>query len=93
MHVERLGVAEVVAAPDPVDELTAGEHTARVAHEHLEQLELLQRHIDLFAGDGHGVPIDVERDAATLENALVQVALGLHDTAQHRPHAGEQFAR
>ena len=31
VDVERLGVADVVGAPDPVDELAAGEHPAGVA--------------------------------------------------------------
>src|SRR5690606_9110648 len=31
VHVEGLGVADVVGAPDPVDELTAGEHATRIA--------------------------------------------------------------
>ena len=45
VHVEGLGVADVVRAPHPVDQLAAGEHPAGVAQEHLEQLELLERQL------------------------------------------------
>ena len=43
LDVERLGVADVVRAPDAVDQLAAREHPARVAEQQLEQLELLER--------------------------------------------------
>src|SRR3954451_24031240 len=45
MDVEGLRVADVVRAPDPVDQLLAGEHAADVAQQQLEQLELLQRQL------------------------------------------------
>ena len=69
VDVEGLGVADVVAAPDPVDQLAAGEHPAGVAQQELEQLELLQRHRDAGAVDGHDVPVDVHPHRAGLEAA------------------------
>ena len=45
VDVEGLGVADVVGAPDAVDQLAAGEHAAGVAQEVLEQLELLEREL------------------------------------------------
>ena len=41
VDVERLGVADIVAAPDAVDELHPGEHAAAVAGATAQQLELL----------------------------------------------------
>src|SRR5713226_2802698 len=43
VHVERLRVAEVVRAPDAVDEHVACQDAARVGEEELEELELLER--------------------------------------------------
>src|SRR5947209_8059091 len=43
VHVEGLRVADVVAAPHPIDQLPAGQHPAAVAEQELQQLELLQR--------------------------------------------------
>src|SRR3546814_6233160 len=47
VHVERLGVSEVVGSPHPVDQLPTGQDTPGVAHQHLEQLEFLERPVDL----------------------------------------------
>src|SRR5699024_10987275 len=44
MDVEGLRIADIVLTPDAVDELSAGHHSPGVAHEDLEQLELLERH-------------------------------------------------
>ena len=58
VHVERLGVAEVVRAPDAVDQHVAGEHPAGVRQQELEQLELLERerHRDRRARTPRGAP-------------------------------------
>ena len=47
VHVQGLGVAHVVSAPDPVDELHPGQHPVGVAQQHLQQLELLERQLHL----------------------------------------------
>ena len=90
MHVERLGVAEVVGSPDAVDELTPREHAARVAQQQLEQLELLERHRDLAAVDGHLVPIDIHAHAVGLERTVSE-AVVLDLAAQDGPDARQQF--
>ena len=43
VDVERLGVADVVAAPHPVDQRLARQHPTGVGEQQVEQLELLQR--------------------------------------------------
>ena len=91
MDIQCLRVAEVVGSPHPVDELTTREHPARVAHEHLEELEFLQRHADLAAVDRDGVPVDVQRHAPSFEDAVVEVRLGGGEPAQHCAHPCEQF--
>ncbi len=93
VHIERLGVTEVVTPPHAVDELTAREHTPRVAHEHLKKLELLQRHVDDLAVHGDGVTVDVEGDAASLQHALIDLVIRLHDAAQHSAHPRQQLTR
>src|SRR3954447_11586938 len=59
VDVEGLGVPDVVRAPEPVDQLSAGEDAAGVAQEQLEQLELLQRQPLRLAVDRDDVPLDV----------------------------------
>ena len=97
MHIERLGVADIVGAPDAVDELAAGEHAPRVAHQVLEQVEFLERHRHGRAVDEDGVALDVEADAAAFQNIL-RLCLGLRlgnvgAAAQHRADTGDEFAR
>ena len=43
VDVERLGVADVVGAPHPVDQRLAGQHPAGVREQQVQQLELLER--------------------------------------------------
>jgi len=59
VHVQRLGVADVVRAPHPVDQLATGEHPADIAQQILEQVELLERQRHVFAVHRHDVPLDV----------------------------------
>ena len=40
MDVERLGIADIISAPNAVNELTAGEHAAGVAQQVLQHLPL-----------------------------------------------------
>ena len=91
MHVESLGVAHVVGAPDTVDELHPGQHAPRVAEQNLEQLKLLERQLHLLAADGHDMPVDVHPDRTRLHDRadrLTDVAAA----AQHCPHPGDQLA-
>ncbi|AGS33896.1 prephenate dehydrogenase [Corynebacterium maris DSM 45190] len=93
VHVERLGVAHVVGAPDAVDELAAGEHPAGVAHQVLEQVELLERHGHRLPADGDGVALDVHAHAPALEDLVVLDDLFLlAAAAQDRADAGDELA-
>ena len=51
VDVERLRVAEVVGAPDLLDQEVPGEEPALPAQERLEELELLRRERDRLAPD------------------------------------------
>src|SRR4051812_29018572 len=51
VHVERLGVAHVVRAPDPVDQRLAGQHPSGVLEQELQELELLQRQLHELVAD------------------------------------------
>ena len=64
VHVERLGVADVVAAPHPVDQRLARQHPPGVGQQQVQQLELLQRQGDVFAVDRDPVLVGVEDDVA-----------------------------
>src|SRR6478752_9025065 len=82
VEVERLRVAHVVAAPDAVDELHAGQDATGVAEQHLEQLELLERQGHRPALDADGVALDIHAHRSRLERRREQV-LRLGETAQH----------
>ena len=90
MHVQGLGVADVVRAPDPVDELHPGQHPAHVTQQHLEQLELLEGDLHLLAPDGHHVPVHIHPDRPRLHDRATGL-VGLTAAAQHRAHPGDQF--
>ena len=92
MDIQCLGVTEIVGAPHPVDELTSGKHASSVTHEHLEELEFLQRHADLAAVHGNRVAVDVERDAAALEETVVQIRLGSSQPSEHSAHPSQELA-
>src|SRR5690625_2740234 len=68
VDVEGLGVPHVVRAPHPVDELAAGQDVVDVPHEHLEELELAQRHPGRFPVDEQLVPPDIHPHVADLEH-------------------------
>src|SRR4051794_17478522 len=91
VDVEGLGVADVVGAPDAVDELAAGEHPSGVAQEHLEELELLERQPLGGAVDRDHVPLDVHAHGPGLEGRRRQ--LGLVAAAEHGADPGDQLAR
>ena len=96
VHVERLGVAEVVRAPDPVDEHVAREHPARVRQQELEQLELLERQRGDLAAHPDLVARGVDPHVADLELVgpvdLVGVDVARHP-AQRGAHARDQLAQ
>src|SRR3954447_18265587 len=80
VHVERLGVADVVVTPDPLDKELPGEQAARRPKERLEQLELLRRERDRGALDDHLVAVDVHPDRAAHEDVV-----GGHRLREVRP--------
>ena len=95
VHVQGLGVADVIGAPHPVDELPAGEHPPAVAQEVLQEIELLQRHGHRIAVDGDDMALDVHDHAATAQDVLLQLLLlelRLAAAAQHRADAGDELA-
>src|SRR3954452_21849822 len=59
VHIERLGVADVVVAPDPLDQELTRQEAAGRPQERLEQLELLRRERNRGAPDERFVAVDV----------------------------------
>ena len=60
--VDGARAAEVVVAPDLLQQLGAGEHPARVLGEELEELELLERQVERARTDRGGVRRVVHHD-------------------------------
>ena len=72
VHVERLRGAEPVRVPDLVDQPLARDHRAGLAHQQLEQLELLAGEVELLAGERHAAAVGVEPQAAHLERSAAR---------------------
>ena len=70
VHVKGLGVTHVVHAPDPIDQGVSCDDTARIAQQHLEQLELLQRELDLLATHDAFVAPQIQDDIADLKDLV-----------------------
>ncbi len=64
VHVDGAGAAEVVVAPDLLQQLLAAEDPARVLGEELEELELLEGQVERAAADLRGVRRVVDHDLA-----------------------------
>ena len=79
MDVERLRVADVVRAPDAVDQHLAREDEARVREQQLEQLELLARSCTSVAPHVAAARVGLEADAARLDDRAA-VELGSAET-------------
>ena len=60
MHIERLGVADVVAAPHTVDQRVARQHAAGVGEQHVQQLELLEWQRQRLTAHRNGVLLGIE---------------------------------
>ena len=90
MHIEGLGVTEVVATPHAIDDLTAGQHAVDVLQQQLEQLKLLERHGNLFAVYEYLVTLDVHRYWAGLDQVACNQGW-LNAAAKHGLHASQQL--
>ncbi len=90
VDVEGLGVADVVRTPDAVDERLPGQHPAGVAHQQLQQFELLQRQRHLIAAQVDLVAAGVETQTADLEHLPDRflVGLGRRASGAARPACG-----
>ena len=95
MHIESLGVADVVAPPHAVDQRLPGKHSTGVGQQQVQQLELLQRQRDIAAVDRDAVLVGIERDVADRQRAGRQVGraggVGWRAT-QHRAHPCDDLA-
>ena len=93
MDVEGLGVTDIVAAPDAIDEHVAGEHAAGVLHQQAQQLELLASQVHLVAAhegpSGLGLEAQASRLGGDVEVDLLVLRRG---APQHGAHAGHELA-
>ena len=96
VHVEGLRVADVIGAPDAVDELVSGHHAPLVLHEVFEQFEFLEREEHAFAAHGDLMLADLHGDvAAHQRDVVVDRTAGLDRALvapQDRADAREQLA-
>ena len=88
MHIDRARVAEVVKAPDIVQELCAGKDPVRALGQEIQQLDLLGRRIDMLARDDEFVSLLI--DDQVVKGQLAAVIGG--QAAQHSAHARDHLA-
>ena len=62
VDVERLRVADVVGAPDTIDEHFAREHAPGIGEQEMQHLELLERERHFATTHRHPVLVRIERD-------------------------------
>src|SRR5690606_22838727 len=70
VHVEGLGVPDVVVAPHPVDQGVAGQHPTRVLGQQREQLELLERELHLLTANGALAALGVDPTVTDLDHLV-----------------------
>ena len=93
VHVEGLGVADVVRAPHPVDELPRVSTRPALRSSSSSSSNSLSGSATVRAGNGHDVALHVHPDRAGLEHAGQPIRLGgLAAAAQHGPDPGDQLA-
>ena len=90
MHVDGAAVAEIVEAPDLVEQLVAGIDAVRRGGEVIEKLHLLGRRVDLLAVDDELVGIEID-DELVIGELLALLGDLLARAAEHRVHAREQL--
>ena len=90
MHVDGAHLDLRILAPDPVEQLLAREHPARMLQEMPQQAEFGRAEMDRLAGARHAVGGEVHRDIGVAQHVVGRVRLGAPD---HRAQPRHQFAR
>ena len=94
MYIKGFRVTDVVGAPHPVDELATREHPPAVAHQVLEQVELLERQRDRLAVDGDDVTLDIHAHRTRLQHPVTDAGVVVVAAApQYRADARDQLTR
>jgi hypothetical protein len=92
VHVDRAGAAEVVVAPDLLEQLRPGEHPGRVLGQELQQLELLEGQVQRAAAQPGGVARFVDHQVAGPDLARLGRPAG-RAAANGQPQPGLDLAR
>jgi hypothetical protein len=94
VHVECLGVPDIVITPDPVDERLAWQHPPGVRKQEVEQLELLERQCEGFAVHRHMVLGRVECDTIDVDSIRPEPrrVLDSRGATQKRSDSSHQLA-
>ena len=90
MHLEGLGTAGGVLAPDLLEDVLTGGDLPAGAHQDPEQLELPGRQLQLARADKGPVSGDVDPDLSGAELILGGLSRG---TADLRPHTSQQLGQ
>src|SRR5690349_8166420 len=90
--VDEARVAEIVVAPDPVEELVAGQDLAGSLGELYEEVELRPGERDVLAVPADGATREVDREAAEVERRRpVGSGVTARPPAERRADAGDQL--
>ena len=98
MDVEGLGVTDVVASPNAVDEDVTGEYPSGILHQEQQQVELFERERFLAATYPYLVPVGIHANVAHLDwFGWVIDRRFSHDrryvvrSPQNSPHSGDEL--
>src|SRR5438309_2638842 len=70
MHVNDVSIAQIIVAPDPVEDNVAREHLSRMRQEKLKHLELTRRKLDKPPVPGHAPGLAVENKVTQAQRLL-----------------------
>src|SRR5690606_9201125 len=82
VHVDDVAGGFEVHVPDLLADLDAAEHAVLVAHEALEKRELAVGKLDLLAGAGGDVRVEIEFEIVAAQNARLGRLAAAHEGAQ-----------
>src|SRR5262249_30904117 len=91
VHLAGVLVADVVARPEVLHELAAGDDRFRLLGEEREHLELRERQVDALAVDEHLVAAEVDVESAERADSRATGRTVELAAAQDRAHAAEQL--
>ena len=101
VHIKRLRIADVVLAPNLVDELISSQHTTCVRGERDEQIKFLEGQVDSISANANfvavGIDVNLPRNNGLARTVFGTVFVGHRSfehlgSSKHGPHTSDELA-